>query len=390
MREPRINPVDRDTWHHCYNHATCTAEEFPFGEVEREKFADILKRSTTLFSIDLALYSIMSNHFHALVRTRSQAVGEEEAIHRYSAYYPHLAPLVPGSAKCVRWKNRMNNISEYMKHVQKNFSTWYNRTREAERKGTVWGQRYKNTVLEDGASVHRCGLYVEANPLRAGMVKRADERTQNSCSQWFIEGEHPMSESVEQVLLPLMRDVMRVETMDELKQAFFEELVARQREAETGADESATDTVAAEAIVEQEDATVYPADETAVSGAEVMVADADTSVVNAEETEVVCVAHATDSAAGATAGGSHEVAGPVAAGEKVDGLTVARRGSKDLNRRMRCWTDGLVIGSEKFVREVMSRARGVPIDSGHRVMKLDTGADRDDLCAWRRLRASGG
>jgi hypothetical protein len=63
MREPRINPVDRDTWHHCYNHATCTAEEFPFGEVEREKFADILKRSTTLFSIDLALFSVMSNHF---------------------------------------------------------------------------------------------------------------------------------------------------------------------------------------------------------------------------------------------------------------------------------------------------------------------------------------
>jgi len=57
-----------------------------------------------------------------------------------------------------------------MKHVQKTFSTWYNRTREAERKGTVWGQRYKNTVLEDGASVHRCGVYVEANPLRAGMV----------------------------------------------------------------------------------------------------------------------------------------------------------------------------------------------------------------------------
>ena len=84
------------------------------------------------------------------------------------------------------------------------------------------------------------------------------------------------------------------------------------------------------------------------------------------------------------------MAGPVAAGEKVDGLTVARRGSKELNRRMRCWTDGLVIGSEKFVREVMSRARGVPIDSAHRVMKLDTGAERDDLCAWRRLRASGG
>jgi putative transposase len=378
MREPRINPVDRDTWHHCYNHATCTAEDFPFGEVEREKFADILKRSTTLFSIDLALYSVMSNHFHTLVRTRSQAVGEEEAIHRYSAYYPHLAPLVPGSEKCVRWKNRMNNLSEYMKHVQKTFSTWYNRTREAERKGTVWGQRYKNTVLEDGASVHRCGVYVEANPLRAGMVMRADERTQNSCSPWFIEGEHPMSESVEQVLLPLMRDVMRVETMDELKQAFFEELVARQTEAETGAVATATATVAAEATVDR-------TAETVVSDAEETDAVAQQTAVNANGCEEENVAHTTGTVAVATA-----VDTTGATDEAVDERMVARLGSMDLNRRMRCWTDGLVIGSEKFVREVMSRARGVPIDSGHRVMKLDTGADRDDLCAWRRLRASGG
>jgi hypothetical protein len=200
-------------------------------------------------------------------------------------------------------------------------------------------------------------------PLRAGMVKRADERTQNSCSPWFIEGEHPMSESVEQVLLPLMRDVMRVETMDELKQAFFEELVARQTEAEAGAVESAAETVAAEATVEQAEVTVVAADEAG------------------EEN----VAHTTGTVADATTVGANG-----ATDEAADGVKVARRRAKELNRRMRCWTDGLVIGSEKFVREVVSRARGVPIDSAHRVMKLDTGADRDDLCAWRRLRASGG
>jgi len=32
----------------------------------------------------------------------------------------------------------------------------------------MWGQRYKNAVLEDGAAVLRCGLHVDANPLREG------------------------------------------------------------------------------------------------------------------------------------------------------------------------------------------------------------------------------
>ncbi len=63
MREPRLNPGDQDTWHHCYNHSTCTSEEYPFGEVEREKFADTLTGSLALFAIDAVAYSVMSNHY---------------------------------------------------------------------------------------------------------------------------------------------------------------------------------------------------------------------------------------------------------------------------------------------------------------------------------------
>jgi len=175
-----------------------------------------------------------------------------------------------------------------------------------------------------------------------------------------------------------MRDVMRVETMDELKQAFFEELVARQREADTAAVESATETVAAVAKVDR-------TAETVVSDAEETDAVAQQTAVNANACEEENVAHTTGTVADATTVGANW-----AADEAADGVKAARRRAMDLNCRMRCWTDGLVIGSEKFVREVMYRARGVPIDSAHRVMKLDAGADRDDLCAWRRLRASGG
>jgi putative transposase len=346
MREPRLNPRDMDTWHHCYNHATCTAEEYIFGDEERKKFEDILLDSLSLYAVDAVSFSVMSNHYHAIIRTRCEPVSEEEAIARYADYFPTRAPLVPGSKKCRRWQEKMNDLSDYMKHVQQTFSRWYNRTRKARRKGKLWGQRYKNTVLGDGMSVLRCFLYVEANPLRAGLVERADEFTQTSCSQWFAQGTHPLFESMERVFLPLMGDVMRVETMDELKEALRAELVACQREMQ---EKAAADAGAIGAVIE---APFAPGSFTVDAEAEVLVLEA-----------------------------------AVAARDVADAPAAVR--IMDLCCRMRCWTDGLVIGPAEFVREMMRKARGIPVDSGHGLMRLETGDDQDDLYAWRRLRASG-
>ena len=61
--------------------------------------------------------------------------------------------------------------------------------------------------------------------------------------------------------------------------------------------------------------------------------------------------------------------------------------SHTIKHRIRYWTDGLVIGSEIFIREIMSRFRGETRIKQKCLARLTDKNDNDVmLCSWRRLR----
>jgi len=55
---------------------------------------------------------------------------------------------------------------------------------------------------------------------------------------------------------------------------------------------------------------------------------------------------------------------------------------------VRYWTDGLVIGTSLFVRDVMRRVRPADAVDKHRLAKSDCAAEAEAerVCAWRQLR----
>ena len=55
-------------------------------------------------------------------------------------------------------------------------------------------------------------------------------------------------------------------------------------------------------------------------------------------------------------------------------------------RRVRYWTDGLVIGTALFVRDVMRHVRPVDAVDKHRLARSDCTIPAERVCAWRRLR----
>ena len=60
-----------------------------------------------------------------------------------------------------------------------------------------------------------------------------------------------------------------------------------------------------------------------------------------------------------------------------------------LDRRVRYWVDGLVIGSELFIRDTMRRARGEAAVAKRRLTRAlpaRSDAPTPNLCAYRRLR----
>jgi hypothetical protein len=48
------------------------------------------------------------------------------------------------------------------------------------RRGTLWGERFKSVIVENGESLINCLAYIDLNPLRAGIVSRPEDYRWNS------------------------------------------------------------------------------------------------------------------------------------------------------------------------------------------------------------------
>lgn len=252
MRQLRLKPDYQDSWHHVYNRIAGLPNEFPFGKVEKAMFIRILMRLSRLYTIRILAFQVMSNHFHLLIQTPKDIPSPEETCKRYAEFHHHLRVLYPNSPRCAQWQERLRDISWFMRHLQHLFTIWYNRTRPAQRRGSIWAGRFKNTLLEDGIAVWKCWKYIELNPLRAGMVKDPADYRFCSLGQWVQKGAHPFPETLTACVLPAFQGLLQVQTIDDLR------LLLRQEVALVIAEEAGLDTAQTQKAVRQaEDPTPF-------------------------------------------------------------------------------------------------------------------------------------
>jgi REP element-mobilizing transposase RayT len=296
MRHARIKIDHQDTWYHCYNRAAGTREDRPFDRVEKEQFVQILHRVGELYTVRIVAYHVMSNHFHLLVQVPAEPPALDEVCRRYQAFHGGKRELNPDSALCREWQARVRDISWFMRHLQQIFTRWFNRTRPVQRRGPLWADRFKHTILEGGGAVWGCWNYIENNAVRAGMVNNAADYRFCSHGVWHQTGTHPFEATLIEHVLPMLKDGFGLANLREIRDRMDEELAQR--------------------------------------------ADHDVSA-----------------------------GGPVV----------------EVRRRVRYWVEGLVIGSELFIRTTMSRYRTLEKLNRHRVATMDNAA-RLPLCSWRRLR----
>jgi putative transposase len=55
-----------------------------------------------------------------------------------------------------------------MKGLLQRFTQWFNRAHS--RSGTLWEDRFKSVIVEDGVAARTIAAYIDLNPVRAGMV----------------------------------------------------------------------------------------------------------------------------------------------------------------------------------------------------------------------------
>jgi len=184
MRQARIKiPAEEaEADYHCMSR-TVNGERL-FDDVAKEVLRRQLWQVADYCGVQILTYTVMSNHFHVVVRVPlQQSVPDAELLRRYRVLYPKptayqaarleviQAELAGNGPEAVRWRQQqlrlMGDVSQYMKLVKQRCSIWFNRSHR--RFGTLWAERFKSVLVGPDALLTMCA-YVDLNCVRAGLV----------------------------------------------------------------------------------------------------------------------------------------------------------------------------------------------------------------------------
>jgi REP element-mobilizing transposase RayT len=170
-----------------------TGGEHLFGEVEKEAFVRVMRRLERFAGVEVMTYAVMANHFHLLVRVPDRAKflkrfegkdGEAKLLKHLSLLYSkgyvdalrhELSDLrSKGMKKAAedlleRFRSRFCDLPHFVKELKERFSRWFNKHHG--RKGTLWMDRYKSVLVQDGDALRTMAAYIDLNPVRAGLVE---------------------------------------------------------------------------------------------------------------------------------------------------------------------------------------------------------------------------
>ena len=157
---------------------------FPLGEVEKDELLKIIKSLSAVYFSDIFGFCILGDHFHLLIKIHpGYRFADKEIRRRFALVYGDKAkfPEDKMDARREKW----GSLSEFLKEAKQRFSRFYNNLHN--RRGTLWGERFKSVIVEEGQALVSCLAYIDLNPIRAGIVKRPEDY------RWSSLGYHAQS-----------------------------------------------------------------------------------------------------------------------------------------------------------------------------------------------------
>ncbi|NCD32589.1 MAG: hypothetical protein EOL87_04135 [Spartobacteria bacterium] len=182
MKTKRIKRSEL-AYYHCMTRVV--GRDMILGDIEKELLRLLIRKTEAFTGVRVLTYALMTNHIHLLLEEpdRDTYVPENILIERMHCLYDkeNMAEILArwaqwteaGNRQAVlddqqRYRCRMHDISEFMKQVKQRFSCWYNRCHH--RRGTLWEERFKSILIEDGEALHYVSAYIDMNPVRAKIV----------------------------------------------------------------------------------------------------------------------------------------------------------------------------------------------------------------------------
>jgi hypothetical protein len=158
--------------------------EILFHDQEKEFFLNLLERLAAGFFVQVHTFAILGNHFHLLVtnlETEADQASKEELVRRYRRMFGKFAEPPPGvydsSGELIpdedggieRLRYRLSSVSCFVQELKQTFSRWYNKNNN--RKGYLWGDRFKSVLMGSGDAQVICSAYIDLNAVRANLCQ---------------------------------------------------------------------------------------------------------------------------------------------------------------------------------------------------------------------------
>ncbi len=214
MTYPRSHLVDPDggVYHVC---SRCVRRAFLCGvdrqtgynfDHRRKWIEDRLLDLSGHFALEIYGYAVMSNHYHIVLRMKPSETArwtDQSVADKWIALNPHraddsdtresrkLALLEdPQRVKIIR--QRLGSLSWFMRYLNEPLARLANK--EDGCKGRFWEGRFKSQRLLDDTAILACMVYIDLNPVRAGLCEDALNAEHTSLARRIKKTENGLGE----------------------------------------------------------------------------------------------------------------------------------------------------------------------------------------------------
>lgn len=208
--------IEANPYYHCVTR--CVRRAFLCGtdnttgqcfEHRRQWLEDRILCLAQIFSIDVAAYAVMSNHYHVVLhinKIRSLAWGDKEVCERWHRLFRGTlltkkflngdtllaAEMQTVKCKLVEWRQNLCSVSWFMRLINEPIARQANT--EDGCTGKFWEARFKSQALCDEKALAACMAYVDLNPVRAKVADTLDTSAHTSISKRIKNLESPRNQ----------------------------------------------------------------------------------------------------------------------------------------------------------------------------------------------------
>jgi len=155
----------------------------------KEWVLERLAQLTSMFTIEISAFAVMSNHYHLVVyvdQTRARELSREQVVERWTQLFrapPVVERWCNGKAAQAerqlaeviidKWRKRLCDLSWFMKCLNEHLARRANLEDNCD--GRFWQGRFRSQALLDEAGILTAMAYVDLNPVRAGIASTPED-----------------------------------------------------------------------------------------------------------------------------------------------------------------------------------------------------------------------